>query len=119
MRHLSKTGSGLIEAIVAGMIFIISVSGIFATLAATRKTVDLQAKEAIAAMYTKSIFEDLRTKVDARSYDHDSDTYFNLLSEGNHTLPDTTFDNVLFKGYYKVTTEPTSHARQIQMFLTF
>jgi Tfp pilus assembly protein PilV len=94
MKNLNKTGVTLLEILLASIIFVISVAGIFATLSAVRSPVGNKENALAAALFGKQVLETLRTEVNAGTA-----TYYGIcagagcgvlnLTLGNHsvTLP--------------------------------
>ena len=80
----AKSGFSLVEVTVAGVIFMIAVAGVFASLAAVKKTpVPL---EMGAAYCGQQLLENLRVHVDAREWDAVNGVYNpnTLLATGPH-----------------------------------
>ena len=65
MKNLNNTGVTLLEILLASIIFVISVAGIFATLNAVRVPVANKENSLAAAVFGKQILETLRTQVNA------------------------------------------------------
>ena len=93
MKNLNNTGVTLLEILLASIIFVISVAGIFATLSAVRSPVGNKENALAAALFGKQVLETLRTEVNAGTA-----TYYGIcagncatvdLKLGNHsvTLP--------------------------------
>jgi Tfp pilus assembly protein PilV len=64
-KKLNNTGVTLLEILLASIIFVISVAGIFATLSAVRTPVGNKENALAAAVFGKQVLETLRTQVNA------------------------------------------------------
>lgn len=67
MKNLNNTGVTLLEILLAAIIFIISIGGIFATLNAVRAPVANKESSLSAAVFGKQVLESLRFQVSAES----------------------------------------------------
>jgi len=65
MRNLNNTGVTLLEILLASVIFVVSVAGIFATINAVRTPVANKENALSAAVFGKQVLETLRTQVNA------------------------------------------------------
>ena len=65
---LNNSAFSLLEILLASIIFIVSVGGIFVTLNALRKPVADKESALTAAIFGKQVLEALRSNVDARTY---------------------------------------------------
>jgi Tfp pilus assembly protein PilV len=68
MRNLNNTAFSLLEILLAAVIFIVSVGGIFATLNAVRTPVANKENALAAAVFGKQVLEALRSQVNAATY---------------------------------------------------
>ena len=81
MKNLNKTAFSLLEILLASIIFIISIGGIFATLNAVRAPVANKESALASAVFGKQVLETLRAQVNAA-------TYYNGCSVGTSPCPD-------------------------------
>jgi Tfp pilus assembly protein PilV len=68
IKKLNNTGFSLLEILLAAIILVISVAGIFATLNAVRTPVVNKESSLSAALFGKQVLETLRTQVNAQSF---------------------------------------------------
>ncbi len=68
MKNLNNTAFSLLEILLASIIFIISIGGIFATLNAVRAPVANKENALTAAVFGKQVLETLRSSVNAGTY---------------------------------------------------
>jgi len=66
---IKNKGFSLVEVIVASLIFALASSGVYHALIVAQKASTVSEKEVIAANYGRQLLEDLRAKVDQRSWD--------------------------------------------------
>jgi Tfp pilus assembly protein PilV len=67
IKNLNNAGVTLLEILLASIIFVISVAGIFATLSAVRTPVGNKENALSAAVFGKQVLETMRTQVNAGS----------------------------------------------------
>ncbi len=65
MKNLNKTGVTLLEILLASVIFVVSIAGIFATLNAVRTPVTTKENALMAAVFGKQVLDTLRSVVNA------------------------------------------------------
>ena len=110
----TQTGTTLIEALLAGVVFILAVSGVFATMAAVRGPVTSKNNSVEAAIFGKQVLEDLRSKVDARDYNNNNGN----LGIGTHTIV-----NGIYTALYNVTpldvNNPNTSGRKVDVSVTW
>src|SRR5208283_5404612 len=86
--HLRKTAFTLLEVLLASIIFIVSVLGVFSTLSAVRQPVMEKERGLTAAVFGQQLLEYLRSQVNASQVNtdpvHPCYSYSNLLSFGTH-----------------------------------
>ncbi len=68
IKNLNSSGFSLLEILLASIIFIISVGGIFVTIAAVRRPVMDRGSSLAASVFGKQVLEALRSRVDASTY---------------------------------------------------
>jgi len=68
VRNLNKSAFSLLEVLLASIIFVISVTGIFITLAAVRGPVADKENALTAAVFSKQVLEALRSSVNPITY---------------------------------------------------
>ncbi len=68
LRKLNSSGFSLLEILLASIIFIISVAGVFVTLTAVRKPVIDKENSLTAAVFGRQVLEALRSSVNATNY---------------------------------------------------
>jgi len=83
MKNLNNTAFSLMEILMASIIFIISIGGIFATLNAVRTPVIKKEGSLSAAVFGKQVLEALRSKVN-----NQSQAYFYACSVNQNPCPD-------------------------------
>lgn len=66
---IKNKGFSLVEVIVASLIFALASSGVYHALIVAQKASTVSEKEVIAANYGRQLLEDLRAKVDQRSWE--------------------------------------------------
>lgn len=64
-----KTGFSIVEVVVASMVFAIAAVGIFSTIAVIRGPGAMSERKLSAAYYGKRILEELRSRVDSRTWE--------------------------------------------------
>lgn len=89
LTNLNKRAFTLLEILLASIIFIISIGGIYATLSAVRKPVVQKERALTAAILGKQLLESLRSQVDARNIQGPigAGVWTGNLAIGSHTLP--------------------------------
>jgi len=94
IKNLNNTGFTLLEILLAAIIFVITVAGLFATLNAVRRPVIDKESALDASNFGKQVLESLRSKVDASTYynpcvavNPDNTCGDFSLSLGNHEVP--------------------------------
>ena len=76
IKNLNNAAFSLLEVLLASIIFVISITGVFVTLTAVRKPVADKESALSAAVFGKQVLEALRSQVDARtSANYYSDPY--------------------------------------------
>ena len=88
-------GFSIIEVTIAALIFTLTAVGIVSTVASLRTPSATSQKDLQAAYYGQNILDDLRARVDERTWT-DSNS---LLAVGTHTLP----PNDIYNAVYAVT----------------
>ena len=88
-------GFSIIEVTIAALIFTLTAVGIISTVASLRTPSATSQKDLQAAYYGQNILDDLRARVDERTWT-DSNS---LLAVGTHTLP----PNDIYNAVYAVT----------------
>lgn len=68
IRKLNNTAFSLLEILLASVIFIVSIGGIFVTLSAVRRPVADKESALSAAIFGKQVLESLRSQVNASTY---------------------------------------------------
>jgi Tfp pilus assembly protein PilV len=68
IRILKNTAFSLLEILLAAVIFVISVAGVFATLTAVRVPVTTKSNQLAAAVFGKQVLEYLRSQVNTSNY---------------------------------------------------
>lgn len=81
-----SAGFSITEVTVAALIFALTAAGITSTIAALRMPSATSERDLQAAYYGQNILDNLRAKVDQRTW-ADTDTATNPLAVGTHTLP--------------------------------
>jgi prepilin-type N-terminal cleavage/methylation domain-containing protein len=91
LKYLRNNGFSLLEILLASIIFVISIAGVYATLNAVRTPVANKENALAAAVFGKQVLEALRSSVNASN-----STYYNIctttcanfdLSLGTHQVP--------------------------------
>ena len=83
IKNLNNKAFSLLEILLASIIFIITVAGIFATLSAVRTPVADRESALTAAVFGKQVLENLRSQVNAAS-----SAYYYSCSAGGSPCPD-------------------------------
>jgi len=68
IKNLNNTAFSLLEILLASIIFIISITGVFVTLTAVRKPVADKESSLAASVFGKQVLEGLRSSVNAGTY---------------------------------------------------
>jgi Tfp pilus assembly protein PilV len=86
--NLTKSAFTLLEVLLASVIFVISVAGVFATLSAVRQPVLQKERSLTAAVFGQQELEILRSQVNANNIDPATGNYIagNPLAVGSHAL---------------------------------
>jgi len=101
--NLKKSAFSLLEILLAAIIFIISVGGIFATLNAVRQPALQKERALTAAIFGQQLLESLHSSVSANNFDAGGNVN-GALSLGTHSLPLVTDpQNVVYNMTYVVT----------------
>ena len=108
------SGFSLVEAVVAAVIFSITVVGVFASLAAIQQPAANSGQSLNAALCGQQVLENLRSKVDARDWDTGG-----ALATGSHT-PLTPSQCSSFTFTYDVTAPvAVNGARKVDLTVTW
>ena len=112
-RRINQKGISLVEVLVASVIFSVAALGMFSTLSMMRVSSDVSDKKLGAAYFGRQVLEELRAKVDQRSYNDPG----SLLSIGNHTYVNTNPQSP-YTATYTVTLDPTG-ARKVDLSVSW
>jgi hypothetical protein len=98
-RKLNNSAFTLLEVLLASVIFVVTVGGLFATLSAVRAPVTAKQTALVSAVFGKQVLEYLRSQVDA------GPTYYNCTNPAQASPPPNGFictDFSLFLGVHQV-----------------
>jgi Tfp pilus assembly protein PilV len=84
MKKLNNTGVTLLEILLASVIFVLSVAGIFATLSFVRASVTNKESSLTAALFGKQVLEKLRSAVNMGG----ANPYYNACTGNANPCPD-------------------------------
>ena len=104
-----SAGFSIIEVTVAALIFALTAVGIVSTVSSLRTPSATSQKDLQAAYYGQNILDDLRAKVDERTWTDPS----NPLAVGTHTLP----SSGIYNAVYTVTNDGTG--RNVVLSITW
>ena len=113
-----NSGFSLVEVIVASLIFTITIAGVLSSIAILKPPAEFSERGVDAADYAQSILENLRAKVDVRTWNDPNDGTLTSLSPGAHTGPAVVISGVTYTATYTVTSDATG-GRQVDMTVTW
>jgi Tfp pilus assembly protein PilV len=112
---LHHNGFTLVEVVVAGLIFAIAVSGVFASIASVQNQSNTGSEESLgAALCGQEFLEGLRAKVDNRDWDSSQLALTPLVATTACTQNGTAYTR-----QYKVEAVPGSLARKVTVIVTW
>ena len=88
----SSSGFSIMEVTIAALIFALTAVGILSAISSLRTPSATSQKDLQAAYYGQNILDDLRAKVDQRTWNDASDS----LAVGTHTLPPSGIYNAVY-----------------------
>ncbi len=112
-----NNGFSLVEVIVASLIFTITIAGVLSSIAILKPPAEFSEKGVNAAYYAKNILEDLRSKVDARTWNDPNDGTITSLAPGVHS-GSAVISNVTYATTYTVTSDANG-GRQVDMTVSW
>ena len=92
IKNLNNTAFSLLEVLLASIIFIISITGVFVTLTAVRRPVADKESALAAAVFGKQVLESLRSSVDAGTFYNATSSRLSL--GGSHQVSVPTGSNL-------------------------
>ena len=124
----NKTGFTITEVIVASLIFVLVIIGVFSTISSLSEPSEESTREVTAALIGKQILENLRLAVDARFWDS-GDSYSlsptgGPLSDGVYPLDEViinygSYNETYFPTYQVIDDPYGSQARQVTVNVTW
>ncbi len=105
-----KSGFSIAEAVIAAMVFVIAATGVFATIGNIKKPSARTDRSLTAAYVGQQVLEDMRTNVDAGTWDDPGSP----LSLGAHN-GSKSVNGVDYPYSYNVVQDPVSKARQVNI----
>ena len=93
----------LVEVVVASLIFTVTIAGVLSSIAILKPPADFSEKGIEATYYAQKVLEDLRSKVDARTWNDPNDGTLSSLAPGAHASPPVVIDGVAYTATYIVT----------------
>lgn len=113
IKRLNKRGSSLIEVIVAGSVFVLSIAGFYTAMNAARKPVEDSQKSMVASRLAKEILESMRVDVTGTLWADPNATWSLKLGTWNVPGYPKTVDGIAYTATYTVEedlTNPTGGA---------
>jgi prepilin-type N-terminal cleavage/methylation domain-containing protein len=106
------------EVIVATIIFSLAMAGVFASIANLRQPAIESSQEVTAAFIGKRVLDDLRSAVNAESWN--DPTTGRLLANTTYTITPVVVSGRTYSGTYRVATDPDgTNARQVTLNITW
>jgi len=107
-------GFSITEAMTAAIVFVIAATGVFATLGNIKKPSARTDRSLTAAYLGQQVLEDMRTNVDAGTWDNANSE----MSLGAHS-GSKSVNGVTYPYAYTVAQDPVSNARQVMITVTW
>ena len=113
-----NAGFSLVEVIVASLIFTVTIAGVLSSIAILKPPAEFSEKGIEATYYVQNVLEDLRSKVDARTWS-DPSVNSNPLAPGTHTLPTFVSTNGVTYSSSYVVTQDAMGGREVNMTVSW
>ncbi|NJN78757.1 MAG: prepilin-type N-terminal cleavage/methylation domain-containing protein [Saprospiraceae bacterium] len=112
-----KSGFTIIEVTIASVIFAIAAAGILATITAMRRPAEVSQERVTAAYLGKTLMEELRSEVNASTWDPSRSNASNLRL-GNHRVQ-RTVDGVTYNLAYTISELSNNGPRRMDLTITW